>query len=242
MQTASTSGPDSPVKSKKPIPDLQRLQRPPSTTPPSATSVSGLSSTTVNGSLSLAEVKEQLAKKGQYSPPPAQPKSPASRTPPRLIEIGQQPQQPLQRKSAPPAAGGPTGAAVYGALDLSAASPRAADHGGSWTPPPSLAQALVKQRQQLMHAARPPPPSSLSSSSPSPPADSPSSAGSSASPELFLEPTVLAQQQLLQHLQLQSLIQAQHVAQAGLSAGLKKAFEDWSASERIGVKAVAKRK
>ncbi|KAK3912906.1 Polycomb complex protein BMI-1 [Frankliniella fusca] len=220
-----STSPDSPVKNKKPIPDLQRLQRPP-------TSLSG---TTVNGSLSLAEVKEHLAKKGQYSPPAP------NRTPPRLIEITQPPpppqQQQQQRKS-------PSGSS-FGALDLSSASPRA-DHGGGWTPPPgfmtqTLAQTLAK-RQQLMSQMRPPP-SSLSSSSPSPPADGP------ASPDMYLDPVVLAQQQaLIQHLHVQSLLQAQaaglkaNLHQAGLSAGLKKAIEDWSASERIGVKATAKRK
>ncbi|XP_026293812.1 polycomb group protein Psc-like [Frankliniella occidentalis] len=216
--------PESPVKNKKPIPDLQRLQRPPAS----------MAGTTVNGSLSLAEVKEHLAKKGQYSPPAP------NKTPPRLIEITQPPPPPpqQQRKSAP--------GSSFGALDLTSASPRASDHGGSWTPPPgfmtqTLAQTLAK-RQQLMSQLRPPP-SSLSSSSPSPPADGP------ASPDMYLDPGVLAQQQaLIQHLHLTSLLQAQaaglqaNLHQAGLSAGLKKAIEDWTASDRIGVKATAKRK
>ncbi|XP_034234130.1 nascent polypeptide-associated complex subunit alpha, muscle-specific form-like [Thrips palmi] len=218
----ATKKPESPAKSKKPIPDLQRLQRP-------------LSGTTVNGSLSLAEVKEQLAKKGHYSPPsPQQQPQQPNRTPPRLIEISQ------QRKSAGP--GIPGHRDYGGALDLTAASPRAADHGGSWTPPPNFAQTVVK-RQQLLQPMLRPPPSSLSSASPSPPADSPGSATSSVSPELFMEQnSVLAQQvqaqAILQHMQLQSLLQAQAQAamQPRFPLGLKKAIEDW------GVKATAKRK
>lgn len=220
--------PESPVKNKKPIPDLQRLQRP-------------MSGTTVNGSLSLAEVKEQLAKKGHYSPPPQQQQAQPNRTPPRLIEISQQP----QRKSAPPSSTAGLGSRDYGALDLTAASPRAADHGGSWTPPPSFAQTIAKRQQLLQPHVLRPPPSSLSSASPSPPADSPGSATSSVSPELFMEQnSVLAQQvqaqALLQHIQLQSLLQAQAQVHAAMQprfpAGLKKAVEDW------GVKATAKRK
>lgn len=232
-QQSAVKSPES--KSKKPIPDLQRLQRP----PPS------LTGTTVNGCVSLAEVKEQLAKKGQYSPPPGQ--QPPNKTPPRLLEMS-------QRRSAPPAPSGASGTpgapGGFGALDLSSASPRASDHGGSWTPPPSLglAQALAK-RQQLMMAPqglplRPPPSSlsSLSSSSPSPPADSPGSV--SLSPDLFLDPAVLAQHQaaLLHQLQLQSLFQTQAAGlSAGLSAGLKKTMEEWDRS-RGGVRATAKRK
>ena len=197
------SSPESPIKIKKPIPDLQRLQRP----------HSSLSSTTVNGSFSLAEVKEQLAKKGQYSPPPAT--SGHQRTPPRLIELSQ------HRKSAPPAPN--VHRDGYGALDLSSASPRG-DHGGSWTPPPSIAQTLAKRPQQLTpQAVRPPPSlSSLSSSSPSPPADSP---GSSVSPELFLEQSMLARQQ--------AFIELLH------KQSLQKAFEDWASADRIGLNANA---